>query len=70
MMMILASPSKGDETHIWNEMRANQEEILKEKQSKHKSFGDYSKYNYEHDDGSMNGIMLKKLNIRQISHVV
>lgn len=52
--------TKGDEKRIWEEIRQNQERILKEKRIKHRNFGNYAKHNCSYEDCPMNGIMVKQ----------
>jgi len=49
-----------DRRHIFEEIRKNQEKILKKKRIKHRNFGDYSKHNCGYDDCHLNGLMIKK----------
>jgi hypothetical protein len=54
------SLTKGDEYQIWQEIRKNQEQILKEKKIKHRNFGTYAKHNCGYKDCPLNGIMIKE----------
>lgn len=49
-----------DERQVWEEIRQNQEKILKEKKIKHRNFGAYSKHDCGHEDCKFNGIMIKQ----------
>ncbi len=52
--------TKGDENHLWEEIRRNQQEILRKKRIKHRNFGDYSKHNCGSENCPMNGLMVKQ----------
>jgi hypothetical protein len=47
-----------DERQFWNEIRKNQEKILKSKRIKHRNFGEYSKHNCGYDTCCYNGLMI------------
>ena len=52
--------TKADEAKVWDDIRTNQEKILKEKRIKHRNFGNYSKHNCGFPDCPYNGIMIKQ----------
>ncbi len=52
--------TKGDEEKFWNDIKTNQEKILKEKRIKHRNFGDYSKHNCGVEGCCFNGLMIKQ----------
>lgn len=52
--------TKGDEQNIWNEIRKNQQRILKEKKIRHRNFGVYSKHNCGQEICMWNGIMVRQ----------
>lgn len=52
--------TKADERQLWEEIRNNQEKILKEKRIKHRNFGDYSKHNCGYEFCRLNGLMLRQ----------
>jgi hypothetical protein len=52
--------TKADEDNIWEEIKLNQQRILKEKRIKHRNFGDYSKHNCGYKTCSLNGIMIRQ----------
>lgn len=52
--------TRGDEIKIWDDIRLNQQKILKDKRIKHRNFGDYSKHNCGHDDCIWNGVMVRQ----------
>jgi hypothetical protein len=52
--------TKGDEKKIWDDIRENQQKILKEKQIKHRNFGSYSKHKCPYDDCPYLGIMVRQ----------
>ena len=54
------SLTTGDYMKLWDEIRHNQERILKAKRIKHRNFGDYSKHNCGHDWCPYNGVMTRK----------
>jgi hypothetical protein len=49
-----------DERQAWEDIRTNQEKIIKEKKLNHRNFGQYSKHNCGYEDCPMNGIMIKE----------
>ena len=49
-----------DERQVWQNIRENQEKILKEKKIKHRNFGSYSKHDCGYEDCPYNGIMIKQ----------
>lgn len=49
-----------DEEKIWEDIRFNQEKILKDKKIKHRNFGEYSKHNCGHESCPYNGLMIKQ----------
>ncbi|BAZ14713.1 hypothetical protein NIES4071_65570 [Calothrix sp. NIES-4071] len=49
-----------DESKIWEDIRVNQEKILKDKKIKHRNFGQYSKHNCGYDSCPYNGLMIKQ----------
>ena len=53
-----------DEEHIWNEIRKNQEKILKSKRIKDRNFGIYSKHICD-EDCPWNGVMLAPSSLRR-----
>jgi len=52
--------TKGDEENLWNNIKENQQKILKDKRIKHRNFGDYSKHNCGYDDCIWNGLMIRQ----------
>lgn len=52
--------TQGDEEKIWDEIKTNQQKILKDKQIKHRNFGDYSKHNCGNADCAWNGLMIRQ----------
>lgn len=52
--------TKGDERHIWEEVRKNQQKILSDKKIKHRNFGDYSKHNCGYSDCIYDGMMIRQ----------
>ena len=48
-----------DEARIWEVLRHNQQQILREKRISHRSFGNYSKHNCGYDWCPYNGIMVR-----------
>jgi len=52
--------TKPDEYQIWENIRTNQERILKDKKIKHRNFGTYSKHNCGIDWCPYDGLMIKK----------
>ncbi|MBX7174147.1 MAG: hypothetical protein K1X72_24455 [Pyrinomonadaceae bacterium] len=49
-----------DERQFWNEIRKNQEMILKEKKIKHRNFGVYSKHSCGYETCNLNGLMIRQ----------
>jgi len=62
--------TKGDENGIWEEIRRNQQEILKKKRIKHRNFGDYSKHNCGYESCPLNGLMVKQGSWLAESHML
>jgi hypothetical protein len=58
-----------DERQIWEDIRENQQKILKEKKIKHRNFGDYSKHNCGYEDCPYNGLMVKQNSWLKESHI-
>jgi hypothetical protein len=52
--------TKADKYQIWQDIRKNQQIILRDKKIKHRNFGDYSKHNCGLEDCPFNGIMIKQ----------
>lgn len=52
--------TKGDERQLWNQIRKNQEKILKDKKIKHRNFGVYSNHSCGYETCSMNGLMIEQ----------
>lgn len=52
--------TKADESQLWNDVKHNQERILKEKKIKHRNFGKYSKHNCGYDTCPYNGLMIRQ----------
>ena len=50
----------GDEKQIWNQIRINQEKILKNKKIKHRNFGVYSKHICGFETYNYNGLMIEQ----------
>lgn len=50
----------GDEKQLWNQIRINQEKILKDKKIKHRNFGVYSKHSCGYETCSLNGLMIEQ----------
>lgn len=50
----------GDEKQLWNQIRQNQEKILKDKQIKHRNFGIYSKHLCGYETCQYNGLMIEQ----------
>lgn len=51
--------TKADEAQLWENIRTNQEKILKEKRIKHRNFWDFSKHNCWDEQCNMNGVMIR-----------
>ncbi len=49
-----------DKRQLWENVRTNQEKILKDKRIKHRNFGIYSKHNCGYEDCYYNGIMIHR----------
>ncbi len=52
--------TKADERQLWQDVRINQEQILKDKRIKHRNFGNYSKHDCRYDDCPYNGVMIRQ----------
>ena len=52
--------TKADERQLWQDVRINQEQILKDKRIKHRNFGSYSKHDCGYDDCPYNGVMIRQ----------
>jgi hypothetical protein len=52
--------TKADERQLWQNVRINQEQILKAKRIKHRNFGIYSKHDCGYDDCPYNGVMIRQ----------
>ncbi len=52
--------TKADEHQIWNDIRSNQEKILKEKKIRHRNIGYYSKHNCGYESCPLNGLMIRQ----------
>lgn len=52
--------TKADERQLWQNVRINQEQILKGKKIKHRNFGNYSKHDCGYDDCPYNGVMIRQ----------
>ncbi len=52
--------TKGDDQKIWDDIRKTQQQILADKEIKHRNFGEYSKHNCGYDDCVWNGIMIRQ----------
>ena len=52
--------TRQEERKLWQDLRKNQEQILKEKKIKHRNFGDYSKHNCGYQRCPLNGIMIRQ----------
>ncbi len=50
--------TKADERQLWQNVRSNQEKILKDKRIKHRNFGIYSKHDCGYDNCPYNGVMI------------
>jgi hypothetical protein len=50
----------GDEKQFWNQIRINQEKILKDKKIKHRNFGIYSKHTCGYETCNLNGLMIEQ----------
>lgn len=49
-----------DERRLWENIRTNQEKILKDKRIKHRNFGIYSKHDCGYEDCCYNGMMIHR----------
>ncbi|MGB3181725.1 MAG: hypothetical protein WBB45_10065 [Cyclobacteriaceae bacterium] len=49
-----------DENQLWEDIRRNQQEIIKRKRLNHRNFGEYAKHNCGVDHCPMNGVMVKE----------
>lgn len=49
-----------DKAKVWEDIRHNQEKILKEKRIKHRNFGSYSKHDCGYDACPYQGVMFKQ----------
>ena len=61
--------TKADENQIWQEIKSNQQKILKEKRIKHRNFGNYSKHHCGYEHCPMNGMMVKQGSYLAESHM-
>lgn len=61
--------TKADENNIWEDIKRNQERILKDKKIKHRNFGDYSKHNCGYDTCIWNGLMIRQGSWLMESHM-
>lgn len=52
--------TKGDEENIWNQVRENQQKILKAKRIRHRNFGVYSKHDCGYEDCVWRGLMIRQ----------
>lgn len=52
--------TKADERKVWEDIRQNQEKILKKKRIKHRNFGSYSKHECGYDACPYKGVMFKQ----------
>ncbi len=52
--------TKADERQLWQNIRINQEKILKDKKIKHRNFGIYAKHDCRYDDCPYNGVMIRQ----------
>jgi hypothetical protein len=52
--------TKADRSQAWDDVKVNQQKILKDKRIRHRNFGDYSKHNCQHDDCVYNGLMIRQ----------
>ncbi len=50
----------GDEKHLWNQIKINQEKILKDKKIRHRNFGVYSKHSCGYETCTYNGLMIEQ----------
>lgn len=48
----------GDQNKLWDDIRKNQEKIIKKKRLGHRNFGTYSKHDCGYDTCPLNGIMV------------
>ena len=51
---------KPQEYQLWNNIRTNQEKILKEKRIKHRNFGNYAKHDCGYEDCPLDGLMVRQ----------
>jgi glutamate synthase domain-containing protein 2 len=49
-----------DEQQLWEDIRHNQQKILKAKRIKHRNFGEYSKHNCGYETCPYNGMMIRQ----------
>jgi len=49
-----------DEKQFWNQIRLNQEKILKDKKIRHRNFGIYSKHSCGYETCNYNGLMIEQ----------
>lgn len=49
-----------DERQLWNQIKINQEKILKDKKIRHRNFGVYSKHSCSYETCGMNGLMIEQ----------
>jgi len=52
--------TKADENQVWENIKHNQQKILKEKRIKHRNFGNYSKHNCGYEHCHLNGLMIRQ----------
>lgn len=52
--------TKADKAQLWEEVRLNQEKILKDKKIKHRNFGTYSKHKCGYEHCPYNGLMIRQ----------
>lgn len=52
--------TKADEGQIWDDIKVNQQKIIKDKRFRHRNFGDYSKHNCGYDICPLNGLMIRQ----------
>ena len=60
LMTLGESLTAGDEKRLWNQIRVNQEKILKDKKIKHRNFGIYSKHSCGYESCNLNGLMIEQ----------
>ncbi len=52
--------TNGDIVKIWDDIKINQQKILKDKKIRHRNFGIYSKHNCGYENCVWNGLMIKQ----------